>query len=85
MREIFKLLFTLLLGFIKNIGWTVFAGLFIFIVFELCKFAFGYSTEFHIVRAFFILGSLSLTLFAVSKLSVWLSKDKGKIELKEWR
>lgn len=86
MKDVFKLLLILFLGFVKSVGWAVFAGLFVFIVFEFCKFAFGYAADFHFLRAFFILGGLSLTLFVIHKIPVWLSENaQEKIELREWR
>lgn len=86
MKDIFKLLLVLFLRFIQNVGWATFGGLFAYIAFDFCKFAFGYAAEFHFYRAFFILGGLSLTLFVIYKLPVWLFKNaQEKIELREWR
>jgi len=85
MKDIFKLLLILFFEFVKSVGLWAFGGLFVFIVFELCRFAFGYTAEFHFLRTFFILGGLSLILFIAHKLSAWQSKNGERIELREWR
>ena len=72
MKVLFALSLLAVLEFTREVSWGVLAGLMVYLLAEFICFTFGYPAEFYFLRAFLLLGGLSLILLIAHQLSDWI-------------